>query len=101
MLLIQCPWCGSRDQTEFSYHGEAHLKRAQDPQQLSEPQWGDYVFFRTNAKGLHYERWRHSHGCRRWFNAIRDTRSDRLHTTYPPEQPPPDRQEFESEPCGK
>ncbi|MGR3983705.1 MAG: sarcosine oxidase subunit delta, partial [Gammaproteobacteria bacterium] len=35
------------------------------------------------------ERWMHAHGCRRWFNAARDTRSDRISATYPPGEPPP------------
>ena len=30
----------------------------------------------TNPKGLHVERWRHVHGCGRFFNAVRDTVSD-------------------------
>ncbi len=25
MLLIPCPWCGPRDETEFTYGGEAHI----------------------------------------------------------------------------
>lgn len=89
MLLIECPWCGVRDQTEFACHGEAHIVRPEDPQALSEEQWGDYVFFRTNPKGLHFERWEHSHGCRRWFNVVRNTLSDRIYATYKPGDPPP------------
>ena len=27
MLLIPCPWCGARAQSEFSYGGDATLKR--------------------------------------------------------------------------
>lgn len=89
MLLIECPWCGLRDQTEFSYHGEAHIARPTDPQKLSDAQWGEYVFFRTNPKGMHAERWMHSHGCRRWFNALRDTHSDRIYATYRMDEKPP------------
>ncbi len=90
MLLIDCPWCGSSDQTEFSCHGEAHIARPPDPARLSEAQWGDYVFFRSNPKGLHRERWVHSYGCRRWFNVARDTRSDRIYATYKPGDPLPE-----------
>ncbi len=89
MLLIKCPWCGERDQTEFSAHGEAHIARPLDTAELSDEQWGDYVFFRKNAKGLHYERWVHDFGCRRWFNALRDTVSDEIHVTYKPGEPAP------------
>ncbi|MYB33544.1 MAG: sarcosine oxidase subunit delta [Gammaproteobacteria bacterium] len=84
MLLIKCPWCGYRDQTEFSAQGEAHIARPENPYDLDEEQWGDYLFFRKNPKGVHYERWVHSHGCRRWFNVIRNTASDHVHATYRP-----------------
>ncbi len=90
MFLITCPWCGERDQTEFSCHGEAHIARPQHPQQLSDEQWGDYVFFRSNTKGVHYERWVHTHGCRRWFNAARNTVTDYIYGTYKPGEPAPE-----------
>ena len=25
MQLIECPWCGTREETEFHYGGEAHV----------------------------------------------------------------------------
>ena len=25
MQLIECPWCGPREETEFHYGGEAHV----------------------------------------------------------------------------
>ena len=89
MFLIQCPWCGERDQSEFSCHGEAHIMRPENPQELSEEAWGDYLFFRKNPKGIHFERWVHIHGCRRWFNAVRNTHSDRIYATYKPAEPSP------------
>ena len=30
MLLIECPWCGPRQETEFFCGGEAHLSRPAD-----------------------------------------------------------------------
>ncbi len=89
MLIIKCPWCGARDQTEFSCYGEAHIVRPEQPDQLSDEQWGDYVFFRTNTKGTHYERWLHTHGCRRWFNVARNTVTDHIYATYKPGEPKP------------
>ena len=89
MLLIDCPWCGRRDQMEFSCHGQAHISRPRDPDQLSDDEWGDYVFFRDNPKGVHTERWVHSHGCRRWFNAVRNTVTDEFLATYKPGDPVP------------
>ena len=90
MLLIDCPWCGLRDQTEFSAHGEAHIARPLDTETLTDEQWGDYVFFRKNPKGMHHERWVHDFGCRRWFNAVRHTATDEIFATYKPGEPVPD-----------
>ena len=73
MLLIECPWCGLRNECEFSYGGEAHIKRPEEPDDLSDSEWADYLFMRTNPKGRLAERWVHIHGCNRWFNVIRDT----------------------------
>jgi len=73
MFIVNCPYCGDRDQTEFSCHGEAHIPRPTETVKMTDEQWGDYVFFRTNPKGYHRERWLHDHGCRRWFNALRHT----------------------------
>jgi sarcosine oxidase subunit delta len=82
MLLIECPYCGPRPELEFAYGGEAHLARPADPMALSDDEWGAYLYLRTNPKGRHAERWRHVHGCGRFFNAIRDTVSDFFLATY-------------------
>lgn len=73
MLLIECPWCGQRAETEFSYGGEAGICRPPDPFALNDDQWADYLFMRGNPRGAHRERWNHSQGCRRWFGVERDT----------------------------
>ncbi len=73
MLLITCPHCGPREETEFSYGGEAHIERPRQPDRMSDAEWADYLFMKSNTKGVFLERWLHSHGCRRWFNAARDT----------------------------
>jgi sarcosine oxidase subunit delta len=89
MFVIQCPWCGPRDETEFTYGGEAHIARPIDGgHEMSDDAWADYVFHRTNPKGLHRERWVHSHGCRRWFNAVRDTVSHQFLMVYKPGEKP-------------
>ena len=82
MLLIDCPYCGPRPEIEFSYGGEAHISRPPDPANLDDEAWSSYLYFRANTKGLHQERWRHVHGCARFFNAIRDTRTDHFLATY-------------------
>ena len=75
MLLITCPWCGERDETEFSYGGEAGIVRPNNSDELNDNQWADYLFMRKNPHGLHKEQWLHSQGCRRWFVVERDTLS--------------------------
>lgn len=71
-----------RPEIEFRHAGEAHVARADDPSQLSDQEWAEFLYFRSNAKGVHAERWRHVHGCGRFFNALRDTVSDRFLVTY-------------------
>jgi sarcosine oxidase subunit delta len=83
MLLIRCPYCDERrPELEFAYAGEAHIARPVKPSELSDEQWEEYLYLRTNARGTHYERWRHLHGCGRFFNAVRDTVTDHFHITY-------------------
>ena len=82
MLLIRCPWCGPRAEIEFRHGGEAHIARPADPGTLDDQSWAEHLFLRTNARGLYAERWIHQHGCQRWFNAIRDTYTDRFVETY-------------------
>ena len=78
MLLINCPWCGNREETEFSYGGEAGISRPKDPFALDDSQWADYLFMRKNPCGRHHELWNHSSGCRRWFEVSRDTVSYKI-----------------------
>ena len=91
MLLIRCPWCeAERPELEFRYGGEAHVVRPQDPSAVSDEAWADFLYMRSNPKGLHAERWRHTHGCGRFFNAVRNTVTDRFVVTYRPGDPRPD-----------
>ena len=91
MLLIHCPYCATdRPEIEFRYAGEAHIARPSDPGQLDDAAWADFLYMRTNPKGPHAERWRHVHGCGRFFNAVRDTVSDQFVRTYKAGEPKPD-----------
>ena len=82
MLLIECPWCGPRDEAEFTCGGEAHIARPAEPAALSDAEWADYLFMRKNPKGLHRERWCHTLGCRRWFNVERSTVTHEITRVY-------------------
>lgn len=82
MLLIDCPHCGLRDEAEFSCGGEAHIARPLAENSITDAQFADYLFYRHNPKGVFLERWRHASGCRRWFNAVRDTVSHEIIEIY-------------------
>ncbi len=87
MLLIDCPWCGPRAQTEFAYGGDATVARPQDPQSVPLAEWLDHVYLRDNPCGRHSEWWHHSAGCRRWFKVLRDTRTHEVFASAPPAEP--------------
>ena len=63
MFIINCPYCGERDQQEFKAGGEAHIERPKQPTELSDDEWAEYLFMRKNIKGVQFERWNHAHGC--------------------------------------
>ncbi len=88
MLRITCPWCGTRDEVEFSFGGESHITRPS--LDVTEAVWADYLFNKDNPKGVHYERWLHQYGCGRWFNMARDTVTHEIHATYEMGEPKPD-----------
>ena len=90
MLLVTCPYCGPRPEIEFRCGGEADIARPIQPSALTDQAWAEYLFYRSNRKGVHAERWLHVHGCGRWFNALRHTVSDRFTTSYYMGQTRPD-----------
>ncbi|REG86779.1 sarcosine oxidase subunit delta [Marinomonas pollencensis] len=83
MLHLFCPYCQElREENEFHYRGQAHIVRPKDPESLSDKEWGDYLFFRNNSKGIHHEMWYHVSGCRRFFNVTRNTVTYEIYETY-------------------
>jgi len=89
MLLIHCPYCGERPEPEFVYGGQAHIARPPLPARVSAEEWAAYLYLRDNTRGVHAERWRHARGCGRFFNALRDTTTDRFVVTYRSGEKPP------------
>jgi len=88
MLLLTCPYCGvSADETELSPGGEAHLKRFGPGS--SDEDFEGYLFMRHNQKGVHFERWRHTYGCGKWFLAARCTATLEVFGTYSAQTPEP------------
>lgn len=70
MMRIDCPFCGKRDHSEFTY-----VDVAADYPALNAPreEWFEAVFLRDNPMGRSAELWRHSHGCRAHLIVERDT----------------------------
>jgi sarcosine oxidase subunit delta len=89
MLIIDCPYCGPRPELEFAHGGQAHVARPPDPSTTTDDQWAEYLYLRVNTKGVYAERWRHARGCGRFFNALRDTTTDRFVATYRAGEKPP------------
>jgi sarcosine oxidase subunit delta len=71
MLHLPCPWCGLRDESEFSYRGE--VCRRPDPELASDAEWIAYLYYRGNVQGWLREYWAHTHGCHQLFVILRHT----------------------------
>lgn len=81
MQIITCPYCGvDAEETELTYGHEAHIKR--EGPGSSDAAFEDYLFTRKNPKGVHFERWRHTYGCGKWFHAARHTVTLEVYGTY-------------------
>lgn len=81
MLTFRCPCCGiDACETELAPGGEAHLKRFGPGS--TDADFEGYLFLRENAKGVHFERWRHAMGCGKWFLAARCTATLEVFGTY-------------------
>jgi heterotetrameric sarcosine oxidase delta subunit len=72
---IECPNCGPRPCSEFSYNGE--VRPLADPG-ASEQAEIARLWLRRNVDGPQRERWFHAAGCRRFVTITRDTRDNRI-----------------------
>ena len=84
-FLLKCPNCGNRSAYEFRFGGE--VKQRPQPDAPDED-WFHYTFTKANEAGAQKEWWFHRSGCRRWLQAIRDTRSNELIETFFPDAKP-------------
>jgi sarcosine oxidase subunit delta len=72
-MRLNCPFCGARGIEEFTYMGDATLRR---PGHDAGPSaWVDYVYLRQNPAGPHSELWYHGASCRHFLKVERDTRT--------------------------
>ena len=54
-----------------------------DPSELGDEEWAATSTCARTRAGVHAERWRHVHGCGRFFNAVRDTTTRPLRRDLP------------------
>ena len=102
MFVITCPYCGERDQSEFAHAGEAHISRPTESETMTDAEWAEFLFMRDNTKGIRAERWMHASGCRRFFNALRNTATDRFLAFYRIGEKPPEIDDVvPATPCGE
>ena len=74
-FVLECPNCGFREVTDFGFGGEVSARPDGRP---SLRELNDYVYFRRNVAGVQREWWYHRSGCRAWFIAERDTRTNEV-----------------------
>ena len=74
-FVLRCPHCGVREVADFAYGGEVNRRPVGSP---SMRELGAYNYFRRNVAGVQREWWYHRSGCRTWFLADRDTRTNRV-----------------------
>jgi sarcosine oxidase subunit delta len=72
-MRLVCPFCGDRSVAEFSYMGDASLRRP-----VGDEGWVDYVYMRENPAGPLAELWYHEAGCRQIMKIRRDTRTHEI-----------------------
>jgi sarcosine oxidase subunit delta len=75
MLLIPCPLCGPRDESEFAYGGDADKRLPPLDGKSDVADWHHAVHLRDNPWGSHRELWHHAMGCECWIEVERDSRS--------------------------
>jgi heterotetrameric sarcosine oxidase delta subunit len=83
-FLLPCPNCGPRDVNEFVCAGEVTFRPKESPtlEELTA-----YLYFRRNVAGVQREWWYHRFGCKLWFQAERDTRTNDVLATELVEAP--------------
>ena len=81
MLLIPCPHCGPRLETEFVLGGPSRQRRTDNAAALDDAAWVDYLIVPDNPVGPLREKWYHVRGCGAWFTAVRDTVTHEMQPT--------------------
>jgi methylglutamate dehydrogenase subunit B len=74
-MRIECPFCGAREQAEFTYLGAAQRRRPDIGAPDADVQFFEATYLRDNHAGIHREFWYHALGCRSCVRVTRDTRT--------------------------
>lgn len=72
MQRFDCPFCGLRDEREFSFAGEAGKIRPDTTGPVSDTDWAEYLYMQSNPKGATEEIWVHL-TCQEYFAMTRDS----------------------------
>jgi heterotetrameric sarcosine oxidase delta subunit len=81
-FLINCPHCGPREATEFSFGGEMTRRAGPD---ATDRELSIAPYVRRDIHGWQTEWWRHDAGCRSWFLVERHTATDEVRRVVRPE----------------
>jgi sarcosine oxidase subunit delta len=84
-FLIDCPRCGPREATEFSFGGDDGRRAGPG---ATDRELANDLYVRRNVHGWQTERWRHDAGCRSWLLVERDTGTDGIRRILPEERDP-------------
>lgn len=77
-MRIDCPFCGERDLSEFTYWGDGAYGRPDPDAPEADFTYYTAVYLRDNPAGSHAEFWYHAAGCRSWLKVTRDTVTHRI-----------------------
>lgn len=88
MIIIRCPYCREqRTEEELTYGGEADVARPLEPKDVTDHEWTEYLFMRSNAKGLLAEQWCCTLGCGQWFKVWRNSATHEIQEVLRLEHP--------------
>lgn len=91
MLQVICPYCGVCEEHEFVIDRPSLIARPRlNPAHVARKREAREAREVGIPAGVQLERWAHLHGCGRWFNVARDSRTKKILHTYPVGLPPAD-----------
>jgi heterotetrameric sarcosine oxidase delta subunit len=82
VILLPCPYCGSRNASEFRYVGE--LSTRPDPNATGAKEWRAFMYMRANPADWTTETWFHRAGCRQHLVVERHTVTNEVRTSRLP-----------------